>query len=47
LKLEGGSLEYIEIEMLLQWLYQKSGVKKPIELSREPVIGNVKHGAAK
>jgi cbb3-type cytochrome c oxidase subunit III len=45
LKREGGPLEYIEIEQILQWLYQTSGVKEPIELSREPVVGDVALGA--
>jgi mono/diheme cytochrome c family protein/rhodanese-related sulfurtransferase len=41
----GGPMEYIEIELLLQWLYESSGVEEPIELSREPVLGNVALGA--
>ncbi|MFT5885414.1 MAG: cbb3-type cytochrome c oxidase subunit III [Arcticibacterium sp.] len=45
LKREGGPLEYIEIEMIMQWLYQTSGVKQPIEVSREPVMGNISLGA--
>jgi cbb3-type cytochrome c oxidase subunit III len=46
LKREGGPLEYIEIELILQWLYESSGVKEPFELSREPVEGNVALGSA-
>ncbi|MFT4738946.1 MAG: mono/diheme cytochrome c family protein/rhodanese-related sulfurtransferase [Paraglaciecola sp.] len=42
---QGGPLEYIEIELILQWLYEQSGVEEPIELSREPVLGNVELGA--
>ncbi len=45
LKQEGGPLEYIEIEMIMQWLFQTSGVKVPIEVSRDPVAGDVKLGA--
>jgi mono/diheme cytochrome c family protein/rhodanese-related sulfurtransferase/catechol 2,3-dioxygenase-like lactoylglutathione lyase family enzyme len=45
LNTQGGPLEYIEIELLLQWLYDQSGVEKPIELSREPVTGDVAVGA--
>lgn len=42
---QGGPLEYIEIELLLQWLYETSGVEKPVELSREPVVGNITLGS--
>ncbi len=42
---QGGPLEYIEIELLLQWLYETSGVKETVELSREPVTGNVLLGS--
>ncbi|MBO3118021.1 c-type cytochrome [Winogradskyella sp. DF17] len=45
LNTQGGPLEYIEIELLLQWLYEQSGVEEPIELSREPVTGDVAVGA--
>ena len=45
LNTQGGPLEYIEIELLLQWLYDQSGVEEPIELSREPVTGDVAVGA--
>lgn len=41
---QGGPLEYIEVELLLQWLYEESGVEEPIELSREPVKGNLALG---
>jgi mono/diheme cytochrome c family protein len=45
LNTQGGPLEYIEIELLLQWLYEQSGVEEPIELSREPVTGDIAVGA--
>ncbi|MEM6736218.1 MAG: c-type cytochrome [Bacteroidota bacterium] len=41
----GGPMEYIDIEILLQWLYEMSNVDKPIKLSREPVLGNIEMGA--
>ncbi|MEQ8239505.1 MAG: c-type cytochrome [Cyclobacteriaceae bacterium] len=41
---QGGPMEYIEIEVLLQWLYDQAGVEKPIELSREPVLGDIALG---
>lgn len=43
-KSQGGPLNPAEIELLLKWLHEKSGVKKPIELSAEPVSGNVALG---
>lgn len=42
---QGGPMEYIEIELLLQWLYEQSGVEKEIEISREPVKGDITLGA--
>ncbi len=45
IKDQGGPLQYIEIELLLQWLYEASGVESPLELSREPVAGNVQFGS--
>jgi mono/diheme cytochrome c family protein/rhodanese-related sulfurtransferase len=42
--LQGGPLEYIEIELLLKWLYEKAGVEEGIELSREPIKGDVALG---
>lgn len=42
---QGGPMEYIEIELLLQWLYDTAGVEEPIDLSREPVLGDTKLGA--
>ncbi|NQZ79369.1 MAG: c-type cytochrome, partial [Ekhidna sp.] len=43
---QGGPLEYIEIELLLEWLNQSAGVEEPISLSREPVLGDIEAGAA-
>ncbi|MEP6701066.1 MAG: c-type cytochrome, partial [Bacteroidota bacterium] len=43
-KSQGGPLDVDDIELLLQWLYELSGVKKPIEMSTEPVSGNVALG---
>lgn len=42
---QGGPMEYIEIEILLQWLYETSGVEEPVKLSREPIAGNIDLGA--
>lgn len=42
---QGGPLSYIEIELLLKWLEEQSGVEEPIRLSREPVRGDVALGA--
>ena len=46
LKSQGGPMEYIEIELLLQWLYNEAEVEKPIDLSREPVLGDIDLGAS-
>ena len=43
-KSQGGPLNPGEIELLLKWLHDKSGVKKPVELSAEPVRGDVALG---
>ena len=40
---QGGPLEYLDIDLLITWLREKSGVKKPIELSTDPVSGDVAH----
>ncbi|OEK00736.1 hypothetical protein BFP97_04075 [Roseivirga sp. 4D4] len=45
LKNQGGPMEYIEIELLLEWLYQMAEVEEPIDLSREPVLGDIDLGA--
>ncbi len=42
---QGGPMEYIEIELLLQWLYETAEVDEPIKLSREPVLGDIELGA--
>lgn len=41
---QGGPLEYLDIDLLITWLREKSGVKKPLELSTDPVPGNVALG---
>ncbi|NVJ89556.1 MAG: c-type cytochrome [Flavobacteriaceae bacterium] len=41
---QGGPLEYIEIEQLLQWLYEQANVEKGVEISRDPVVGNIELG---
>jgi mono/diheme cytochrome c family protein/rhodanese-related sulfurtransferase/catechol 2,3-dioxygenase-like lactoylglutathione lyase family enzyme len=43
-KNQGGPLDEDDIDLLLQWLYESSGVKKPIELSAKPVVGNITVG---
>ncbi|QJW90667.1 c-type cytochrome [Spirosoma taeanense] len=43
-KSQGGPLDGDDIDLLLQWLYELSGVKKPVEMSAKPVIGNVALG---
>ena len=39
-KKQGGPLDREEIALLLKWLYDTSGVEKPVELNLEPVIGD-------
>lgn len=39
-KSQGGPLDRDDIDLLLQWLYELSGVKKPVEMSTKPVNGN-------
>jgi mono/diheme cytochrome c family protein/rhodanese-related sulfurtransferase len=43
-KSQGGPLDDDDIDLLLQWLYELSGVKKPIEMSAKPIAGNVEVG---
>jgi mono/diheme cytochrome c family protein/rhodanese-related sulfurtransferase len=43
---QGGPMEYIEIELLLKWLYEQAGVDEPLKLSREPVVGDIAKGAS-
>ncbi len=45
LNTQGGPMEYIEIELILKWLYEMSGVEEAVELSREPVLGDIELGA--
>ena len=42
---QGGPMKYIEIELLLQWLYETSGTEEAIEVSREPVKGDLAVGS--
>lgn len=42
---QGGPLELIEVEILLKWLHEQSGVEEPINLSRETVAGDPELGA--
>lgn len=41
----GGPMERIDIEILLKWLYEEAGVEEAIELSRDPVYGDISMGA--
>lgn len=41
---QGGPLNSDQIELLIKWLYDESGVKKNIELPNKPVIGNIVQG---
>lgn len=41
---QGGPLGVLDIELLITWLREKSGVKKPVELSTDPVTGDVALG---
>ncbi|GAB5554653.1 MAG: hypothetical protein Sapg2KO_42440 [Saprospiraceae bacterium] len=40
----GGPLNLIEIELLLKWLEEEAGIEKPVELSRDPVAGDIALG---
>jgi cbb3-type cytochrome c oxidase subunit III len=44
LKEQGGPMEYGEIELLLQWLMEESGVSEPVELTTDAIVGDVKLG---
>jgi mono/diheme cytochrome c family protein/rhodanese-related sulfurtransferase len=39
-KSQGGPIDAEDIVLLIQWLHEQSGVKKPIELSAKPVKGD-------
>ncbi|ULQ54007.1 c-type cytochrome [Flavihumibacter fluvii] len=43
-KSQGGPLDGDDIELLIHWLHELSGVKKPIEMSIKPVTGNIALG---
>jgi cbb3-type cytochrome c oxidase subunit III len=43
-KSQGGPLDDEDIELLIQWLHELSGVKKPIEMSTKPITGNLALG---
>jgi cbb3-type cytochrome c oxidase subunit III len=43
-KSQGGPIDRDDIELLLFWLHEASGVKKPVVLSPELVIGNIDQG---
>lgn len=43
-KSQGGPLDDDDMELLLHWLHEASGVTKPIELSAKPITGNVPVG---
>lgn len=43
-KNQGGPLEGADIELLLRWLREAAGVKKPVKLELKPVIGNADLG---
>lgn len=43
-KSQGGPLETVEITLLLKWLNEMADVKEPIQLSREPIVGDVALG---
>ncbi|MEO6685584.1 MAG: c-type cytochrome [Dyadobacter sp.] len=43
-KSQGGPLDEDDIDLLIHWLHEKSGVKKPIEMSTEPIAGNAAIG---
>lgn len=43
---QGGPMEFIEIELLMEWLYQTAEVEESLGLSREPVLGDITTGAS-
>ncbi len=40
----GGPLGFLEIDLLIKWLEEEAGVTEPVELSREPVVGDIELG---
>jgi hypothetical protein len=38
-KSQGGPLDEDDIDLLLQWFHESSGVEKPIEMSTKPING--------
>lgn len=44
LSTQGGPMDYIDIEILLNWLYDTAGIEEPIQLSREQVLGDIEVG---
>jgi mono/diheme cytochrome c family protein/rhodanese-related sulfurtransferase/4-hydroxyphenylpyruvate dioxygenase-like putative hemolysin len=46
LNTQGGPMEYIEVELLLEYLYQLAEVEEAIDVSREPVVGDIALGAS-
>ena len=40
----GGPLTYLEIELILKWLEEEAGIEEAIEISREPVSGDIDLG---
>ena len=43
-KSQGGPIDEDDLDLLIQWLHESSGVEKPIEMSAKPVTGNVALG---
>lgn len=43
-KSQGGPLDEDDLDLLIQWLHEASGVEKPIKMSTKPVTGNVALG---
>lgn len=43
-KSQGGPIDEDDLDLLIHWLHESSGVEKPIEMSAKPVTGNVALG---
>lgn len=43
-KSQGGPMDEDDIDLLIQWLHEQSGVKKPVELAADPVAGDAALG---